>query len=47
MGLEIYTYKRDNKYPAISRMWRNNLENVSTLFAYPDEIRKLFILIMP
>ena len=33
--------KWDNKYPTISRMWKNNWENISTLFAYPDEIRKV------
>ena len=33
--------KWDNKYPTISRLWRNNWENITTLFAYPDEIRKV------
>ena len=33
--------KWDNKYPTISRMWKNNWENISTLFAYPDEIRRV------
>ena len=33
--------KWDNKYPTISRLWRNNWENIATLFAYPDEIRKV------
>ena len=33
--------KWDNKYPTISRLWRNNWENISTLFAYPDEIRRV------
>lgn len=41
MELDRFADKWDNKYPAISRLWRNNWENISTLFAYPDEIRKV------
>ena len=41
MELDRFANKWDNKYPTISRMWKNNLENISTLFAYPDEIRKV------
>ena len=28
------------QYPQISRSWRQNWDNVNTLFAYPEEIRK-------
>jgi putative transposase len=28
------------KYPQISRSWRQNWDNLNTLFAYPSEIRK-------
>ncbi|WP_281649223.1 IS256 family transposase, partial [Parendozoicomonas sp. Alg238-R29] len=30
----------DNKYPQISRSWHNNWTNLSTLFNYPQDIRK-------
>jgi len=29
-----------SKYPQISRSWRQNWDNLNTLFAYPSEIRK-------
>ena len=41
MELDRFADKWDNKYPTISRMWKNNWENISTLFAYPDEIRRV------
>ena len=41
MELDRFADKWDNKYPTISRLWRNNWENITTLFAYPDEIRKV------
>ena len=33
--------KWDNKYPAISRSWNKNWQNIITLFAFPREIRKI------
>ena len=41
MELDRFADKWDNKYPTISRLWRNNWENITNLFAYPDEIRKV------
>jgi transposase-like protein len=29
------------KYPAVFKSWHNNWENLSTFFAYPEEIRKV------
>jgi putative transposase len=29
-----------SKYPQISRSWRQNWDNLNTLFAYPSKIRK-------
>jgi len=36
-----FSEKWDNKYPAISRSWNKNWENIVTLFAFPEEIRKI------
>lgn len=33
--------KWDNKYPAISRSWNSHWQNILTLFAFPEEIRKI------
>lgn len=33
--------KWDTKYPAISRSWNKNWQNIVTLFDFPDEIRKI------
>lgn len=33
--------KWDAKYPAISRSWNKNWQNIVTLFDFPDEIRKI------
>jgi putative transposase len=33
--------KWDAKYPAIARSWNNHWANIVTLFAYPQEIRKV------
>lgn len=40
MSLEQFEQRWDSKYPNISRSWRNNWQNVSTLFNYPEDIRK-------
>lgn len=39
--LENFGDKWDGKYPSISQMWLRNWDNISTFFAYPDEIRKV------
>ena len=40
MSLDQFEQRWDGKSPNISRSWRNNWQNVSTLFNYPDDIRK-------
>ena len=39
--LEEFAQKWDGKYPYISKSWRNNWEDLSTFFKYPEEIRRL------
>ena len=38
--LEKFTKKWDSKYPVISDIWKRNWSGISTLFAFPEEIRK-------
>ena len=38
--LDEFAAKWDAKYPLISKSWRNNWNNLNTLFDYPDYIRK-------
>jgi len=40
-SLEEFANKWDEKYPYISKSWKNNWEDLSTYFKYPDEIRRL------
>lgn len=40
-SLLAFGEKRDSKYPAISRSWTNHWLNIVTLFAFPQEIRKI------
>ena len=40
LSLEYFTDKWDEKYPQISKSWRNHWENLNTLFIYPEDIRK-------
>lgn len=40
-ALLIFGEKWDAKYPAISRSWNKHWQNISTLFLYPEEIRKI------
>jgi len=40
MALDQFADRWDDKYPQISRSWRNNWENLNTLFNYPEDIRK-------
>jgi len=39
-ALDRFSKCWDEKYPQISKSWRANWENINTLFAYPEEIRK-------
>ena len=40
MALDAFAERWDEKYPQISRSWRNHWHNLNTLFGYPKEIRK-------
>lgn len=40
-ALEAFAEQWDERYPQISRSWRENWGNLSTFFAYPAEIRKV------
>jgi len=41
LELEMFSEKWDEKYPQISKSWRNHWLNLSTIFYYPEEIRKV------
>lgn len=38
--LEQFEARWDEKYPQISKSWRNHWQNLNTLFDYPEDIRK-------
>ena len=40
LALERFAERWDDKYPQISKSWRNHWENLNTLFNYPPDIRK-------
>ncbi|WP_237388135.1 IS256 family transposase [Xenorhabdus sp. Sc-CR9] len=40
-ALKAFAEQWDERYPQISRSWRENWGNLSTFFAYPAEIRKV------
>ncbi len=40
-ALDAFAEKWDDKYPQISRSWRQNWPNIITFFDYPDDIRKV------
>ena len=40
-ALTEFSEKWDKKYPTISQSWERHWANLSTFFAYPDEIRKV------
>ena len=40
LALERFAERWDHKYPHISRTWRQHWQHLSTLFRYPDDIRK-------
>jgi len=41
LALEQFESRWDDKFPNIGRSWRNNWDNVATLFQYPQAIRKV------
>lgn len=40
-ALETFAQNWDNKYPKISKSWRENWATLSTYFKYPQEVRRL------
>ena len=40
LALDNFATAWDDKYPSISKSWRNNWHNLNTLFNYPQDIRK-------
>ncbi len=40
LALEKFAERWDDKYPQISKSWRNHWENINTIFNYPPDIRK-------
>jgi len=40
LALDEFAQHWDDKYPQISKSWRNHWENLNTLFNYPPDIRK-------
>ena len=41
LALEQFESRWDDKFPNIGRSWRNNWDNVATLFQYPQAVRKV------
>ncbi|WP_216086261.1 transposase [Mahella australiensis] len=39
--LDVFSEHWDNKYPKISKSWKDNWANLSTYFKYPQEVRRL------
>ncbi len=40
MELEAFEEAWGEKFPSIGKSWRNNWDNLITLFDYPEDIRK-------
>ena len=40
LALDQFSARWDDKYPQISKSWRNHWDNLNTLFNYPEDIRK-------
>ena len=38
---EVFAARWDRKYPTISALWRRHWEQITPLFAFPPEIRKI------
>lgn len=41
LALIEFSEKWDEKYPSISKMWQNRWDQVTTFFAYPEDIRRV------
>ena len=41
LALDEFLAKWDSKYPAVSRSWRRNWDNLIPIFDYPADIRKI------
>jgi transposase-like protein len=41
LELERFSHKWSDKYPQISKSWRSNWENLTTIYDYPADIRKV------
>ncbi|HPP88854.1 MAG TPA: transposase [bacterium] len=41
LELKSFEEKSQNKYAAVVKSWKNNLETLSTFFKYPPEIRRI------
>jgi putative transposase len=41
IALEAFASRWDSRYPSISQSWINAWENITTFFAYPEDIRKV------
>lgn len=41
LSLEDFSTKWDKEYPSISKSWREKWHNITPLFAYPSDIRKV------
>ena len=40
MALELFEKEWLNQYPKIAESWRNNWDNIRSIFSYPEEIRR-------
>jgi len=40
-ALDEFAQSWDDRYPMISKSWRNNWSNITTMFEYPPDIRKV------
>lgn len=41
IALIEFAEKWDDKYPNISKMWQNRWDQITTFFAYPEDIRRV------
>lgn len=41
IALEAFASRWDSRYPSISQSWLNAWQNITTFFAYPEDIRKV------
>jgi len=43
LELKSFEEKWQDKYAAVVKSWKNNLETLSTFFKYPPKIRKIYL----